>query len=59
MTTKATGLSSSLGNRCGLPPLDDVFLQGTEELQAHMDCMDGSGRVVAIEDIDEVGGQVR
>jgi len=29
-----------------------------EVLQVHMDCLDGSGRVVSIEDVDDMEGQV-
>jgi hypothetical protein len=39
--------------------LDDVVLLGSERLQVHMDCMNALGQVVAIEDVDDMGGSVR
>lgn len=36
--------------------LQSVRLQGTEQLQVYMDCMNGFGKVVSIEDVDDMGG---
>lgn len=42
--------------------LPDVHLHsssvGEERLQVHMDCMNAAGEVVAIEDVDDMGGAV-
>ncbi len=46
-----------------LPDGADNFLPGAvlaagERLQVHMDCMNAVGAVVAVEDVDDMGGSV-
>jgi len=44
---------------CAFPPglgLDVIKLSHDEYLQVHMDCMNGHGKVVNIDDIDDMGG---
>lgn len=36
----------------------DVTLGAGERLQVHVDCVDGLGAVVTIEDVDDMGGSV-
>lgn len=36
--------------------LSGVKLEGKEQLQVYMDCMNGFGKVVSIEDVDDMGG---
>jgi hypothetical protein len=39
--------------------LDKVFLNSnSEQLQVHMDCLNGIGETITIEDVDEMGGSV-
>lgn len=37
---------------------DTHLLAPSERLQVHMDCMNAAGDVVAIEDVDDMGGAV-
>jgi hypothetical protein len=41
--------------------LDDqeLILRDSEQLQVHMDCVNAVGEVIAIEDVDDMGGSVR
>jgi hypothetical protein len=38
---------------------NDVRLEDSERLLVHMDCMNAFGQIVKIEDVDDMGGQVR
>jgi hypothetical protein len=38
--------------------LPDLTLLASERLQVHMDCMNATGEIVAIEDVDDMGGAV-
>jgi len=51
--------SASTGTGCSFPPglgLEGMLLTADEYLQVHMDCMNGHGKVVPIDDIDDMGG---
>jgi hypothetical protein len=39
--------------------LNQVRLEESERLLVHMDCMNAFGQIVKIEDVDDMGGQVR
>ena len=36
--------------------LESLKMEGIEQLQVHMDCMNSFGKVVSIEDVDDLGG---
>lgn len=36
----------------------ELILQSNEKLQVHMDCINSIGEIVAIEDVDDMGGSV-
>ena len=36
-----------------------IKLKPSERLQVHMDCLNAHGQLVGIEDVDDMGGQVR
>ena len=38
--------------------LHDIILEMDEQLLVHIDCLDALGRIVSIEDIDEMGGTI-
>jgi hypothetical protein len=38
--------------------LPELTLLASERLQVHMDCMNATGEIVAIEDVDDMGGSV-
>lgn len=41
----------------GLRKLNDVALGPDEKLRVHMDCIDGMGRIVSVDDVQDMGGQ--
>ena len=56
--------SSSPASRLQLPEefqalVGGVVLRAPERLQVHMDCVNALGEIVAIEDVDDMGGSVR
>eukprot|EP01041_Mallomonas_annulata_P000798 gene798-1550_t len=56
-SSNSTSMTGGLFDSWGMSPLESVVLEEGEVLQVHMDCVDGLGRVVKIEDVDDMGGQ--